>query len=424
MKIPRRLIVNPDDNVFFAVPAVAISTLMLGYSHNLGPASVLLFFALWLPLPLIGPARAGRAAGAALVVLALPLFACLSAVWSDAPAFTLRAAMQYFSLLLCTVIAAIYISVPSLIWGLLIGCHVINIWSLAFGHEVFDYFGNSYAFAGLFPSKNVFGFFTSIGILSSFSAIAMLNRRYVLRAAIGVASLQFFYALIISDSATSLISLVGAMLVLCTALILGRLPRTLRRVAIFAVVLALPLFAVLLLADFTDILNLTGRDTTLTGRTDLWAAGLSVFSGSPMIGVGYQAFWRPGVPLAEQLWHDFYITNPVGFHFHNTYVGILADLGLVGLVLFLLPVGGALFDSVREALHSGDNRIGAIRLAFMTLLLIRSMVEIDVFAAYTIGPFLIFYLSFFPWRRAIESRYALLAQYRAATGNFGWAPRN
>ena len=38
----------------------------------------------------------------------------------------------------------------------------------------------------------------------------------------------------------------------------------------------------------------TGKDPTLTGRTDLWATGMEFISEHPWQGVGFHAFWVKG----------------------------------------------------------------------------------------------------------------------------------
>lgn len=414
MKIPRRLIVNPNENSVMAVTFVSLSVFILAYSHILGSFTILIFFALWLPLPLIGPARASRIAGPVLLLLLLPVFACVSALWSDFPYLSLRAGLQYLSLGVCAAIAATYISVRSMAWGLMLGCHAVNLWSLVSGYTVYDYFGYSYAFAGLFPSKNTFGFFASLGVLSTCVAV-LLSMRHRLAQVIALAAAPLFiYALMISESATSLVSLMGAMAALAAALVVQRLSRAFRMGLMLAPLVALPAIAIIAsIMEADDFASLMGRDTTLTGRTDLWLAGLSVFSDAPILGVGYQAFWQPGVPLAEQLWRDFYILNTVGFHFHNTYIGVLADLGIMGMAFFLLPLGSALIGAIRQIHRGDDNRVGAIGLSFVILLLIRSIAEIDVFSAYTIGTFLFFYFGVLPWRHAVEARHLNRLRYGA-----------
>ncbi|TGV63220.1 O-antigen ligase family protein, partial [Mesorhizobium sp. M00.F.Ca.ET.158.01.1.1] len=84
------------------------------------------------------------------------------------------------------------------------------------------------------------------------------------------------------------------------------------------------------------VLGIFGKDSTLTGRTYLWEQGWNAAMRSPILGVGYAAYWVQGFAEAERLWNEFYITTRTGFHFHNTYVEALVELGFTGAVLISL----------------------------------------------------------------------------------------
>jgi hypothetical protein len=81
------------------------------------------------------------------------------------------------------------------------------------------------------------------------------------------------------------------------------------------------------------ILAATGKDITLTGRTDLWRVGLEQIAERPWLGQGYQAFWQPGNPEAEHLWRAFGIESRTGFHFHNLYLSNAVEIGIPGAAL-------------------------------------------------------------------------------------------
>jgi O-antigen ligase len=68
------------------------------------------------------------------------------------------------------------------------------------------------------------------------------------------------------------------------------------------------------------------RETSLRERFDVWAAGLQIFADHPWVGVGLGNF-----PLIVGRYNPSY----AGIYSHNTYLAVLAELGLVGLVLFL-----------------------------------------------------------------------------------------
>ncbi len=71
-------------------------------------------------------------------------------------------------------------------------------------------------------------------------------------------------------------------------------------------------------ATFTSSL---GRDDTLTGRTEVWAALVPVVKRQPLFGAGFASFWTTQR-------REFYDIP----HGHNGYLDILLELGAVGLV--------------------------------------------------------------------------------------------
>ena len=47
-----------------------------------------------------------------------------------------------------------------------------------------------------------------------------------------------------------------------------------------------------------------------------------------------------GFSEAERLWEEFYVGSRSGFHFHNTFIEALVELGVVGLALAALVRSG------------------------------------------------------------------------------------
>ena len=100
---------------------------------------------------------------------------------------------------------------------------------------------------------------------------------------------------------------------------------------VFAVLVGALVFATYGTQLLGAFLETSGKDSTLTGRTDLWRTGLTLISDKPFLGVGYRAFWVKGNGPAEQLWAMFGEPSGAGFNFHNLYISNAVDLGLVGL---------------------------------------------------------------------------------------------
>lgn len=70
----------------------------------------------------------------------------------------------------------------------------------------------------------------------------------------------------------------------------------------------------------------------LNGRVALWEAGIVSFFERPFLGVGASTF--PTV-------------NKIGGAAHNSFVSILVDLGLIGLVLFAVALGVVVYQAMR-----------------------------------------------------------------------------
>ena len=119
-------------------------------------------------------------------------------------------------------------------------------------------------------------------------------------------------------------------------------------------------------------------DTTGTGRTDLWVVGWRMVEDEPLHGIGARNFQtssphyllEPGVIQEAKL---FIGESPKVTH--NTYLEIWAELGVVGLVLFLFVIGFGLYaagKATRVFARLGDARMEvmakAVFVAFAALL--------------------------------------------------------
>jgi O-antigen ligase len=75
-----------------------------------------------------------------------------------------------------------------------------------------------------------------------------------------------------------------------------------------------------------------GRNTTLTGRTDLWGATVASILQRPWLGYGFNAFWE-GMQGAS-----YSVITTVGWyvrHSHNGFIDLSLDLGMLGLATFV-----------------------------------------------------------------------------------------
>ena len=158
-----------------------------------------------------------------------------------------------------------------------------------------------------------------------------------------------------AHSATAFLSLLlGAalMLVLGQQWVNKRLVGTYVVAAVLGVVIADAAFGIL---DF--IVSLTGHESTLIGRRELWGSLLALHT-NPIIGVGFESFWLgEWVSKLEAVRH--FVPNEA----HNGYLEIYLNLGLIGL-FFLVALLFATFLKVRAELL-GNPMWGRLRFGFL-----------------------------------------------------------
>ena len=91
MRIAKTRLIGPDGNEAYGAFAVALSFFVFAYSFRFGQVSILVYYALWLPLVAVDYRRVLGNYGHYLWLFAFALFACLSVFWSQAPGATARA---------------------------------------------------------------------------------------------------------------------------------------------------------------------------------------------------------------------------------------------------------------------------------------------------------------------------------------------
>jgi exopolysaccharide production protein ExoQ len=111
-----------------------------------------------------------------------------------------------------------------------------------------------------------------------------------------------------------------------------------------------------------------GRNPTLTGRTEIWAA-LMQFSGNPLFGTGFDSFW-----MGERMKRMWALDLLDGVNeAHNGYLEIYLNLGWIGLSLLAAFIVTG-YRNILAALRHEPN-IGRIRLGLFVAVLVYSFTE-------------------------------------------------
>ncbi len=131
------------------------------------------------------------------------------------------------------------------------------------------------------------------------------------------------------------------------------------------------LVALSLCALFADtggsMVSTLGRNSTLTGRIDIWKAVLSIHI-NPLLGAGFESFWL-GWRL-ERVWD---LTEKGIQEAHDGYLELYLNLGWMGVLL----LAGLIVTGYRHALavFRRDPHAGRLRLGFFTAGVIYSLTE-------------------------------------------------
>jgi exopolysaccharide production protein ExoQ len=384
---------DPFLNDSLATAYVALSVLILSYASLFSVIPILIYFGLWLPLILTKGFRLLRPSSDMLWALAIPLLCIASTLWSDYPGESLYLGTAFLMFMLCIIIMCRVVRFPPLAQGITIGVAVALLITIISGRYKLDYLSGTYSLIGYFGSKNMVGFTAELGIITAL-VVFFFKRSALHRLLFAIVPcIICLTAMHMSDSGTSLLSLIAALSVMGLIYILQRLPNQLRAAFIgIGCIVVLTLFAVGITTGGQELLlKGLGKDTTLTGRTELWHLGYIIGWERPVLGHGYSAFWVLGQPQAEKLWTDFFIAPKTGFHFHNVYIQTFVDLGAVGALLIIILVLHACLGSMWVSIRRRDNPEAILLVGLSVMYFVRSWVEVDFF----VGPFgvsvLIFY---------------------------------
>lgn len=315
-------------------------------------------------------------------VLLLPAYCMLTALWSQYPANSLRYGAQLAFTLVFAIVLTGRISTVTLMRLLFVVYGIGVLASIGFGRT-----GTGGAWLGVFGSKNAFAAHIAVFMLVSVAIAADRSSHLLLRLLGLIGLVASVPLLVLAQSAGASLVVLPCVLIIVITLLTTRL--TGMQKLFLAVMMAIGLAALALVlvvagdAIMAQVLEGSGKDATLTGRTDLWATGLSYIAERPLQGLGYRSFWVIGFAPAEELWSMFDVPSGAGFNFHNTYISNAVEIGLVGLALqVILIYGGAI--AMGAYTFARPNAPNALLLALQVLMILRSFIEVEVFFEFSI----------------------------------------
>jgi exopolysaccharide production protein ExoQ len=274
--------------------------------------------------------RRTRSIGAGgILALALVSFLLLSAVWSIDPQITIRRSILYLFVIIGGVGIANNLRSNEFMDLLGTACFLTAVASIAW--LVFSpenaLMPESGALRGIFSHKNILGQVMGVGTVTGIHKINVNSRRLLRKIFMLIV---FLLVGILAKSATSVITIIYLYCVI-GIISLWRKGGLNRIMISFSLVLLVPIAAIAALIP-DQILEMVGKDATLTGRTDLWQYVADDIYQRPLLGWGFSSFWSASNPVATEISIQLGWTVPEA---HDGLLQMLLDIGAIGTGLFI-----------------------------------------------------------------------------------------
>jgi O-antigen ligase len=270
-------------------------------------------------------------------LLLLVGLATISIFWSGNPSYTIKDVRGLLRLTLFgAYLAARYSSreqVRLLSWMIGIAMFISTVVALALPDYGTHIVNHHLAWRGIYKHKQFFGRFLSLGI--SVFLITVFDKQD--NKWIALAGLSFtLLLLLVSTSKTSLVAFLMLLLLL-------PFYKIARQYKYRAAILIIVLFVYVSVASLislnleTIVVDLLKKDLEFNGRTPIWTLSIEKALQQPWLGYGYSGFWssEEAQYILSRTWLALEDPNVV-FHAHNGFIDLFLQLGLSGILLFII----------------------------------------------------------------------------------------
>lgn len=330
-------------------------------------------YACAVPLILTNMKALAQAAWRGKLAVLLVVFACSSTLWSVEPRLSLFRGISLLAPTAVGLLLAVRFTHAEQLRLLTFALGIPAIMSVIVvvlmpeqGVSTIDY---GSAWRGVYHNKNGLArnMALAVGVFVLTALAGGRGRRWAWIGAAGTLAIM-----LLARSVTSLVA-TAAMLILIPIFRTLRL-RSTTTLAVWTIsVVGGAAASTAVLANLEPALAVLGRDVTLTGRTDIWAAVVASIAEQPWLGYGHNAFWDQWGPSTS-------VKDAVGWATPNSHNGLLdlwLDLGFVGVSIYLVGLWRAARLGMASA-RDTDDAAGVWPLVFLSYMLILNVAEAAV----------------------------------------------
>lgn len=282
--------------------------------------------------------------GFVLLLFVFLAWVLVSAVWAEDPGEAVFAFVRFFQTAILFLI--VYTAIrkrEQLVWvlaALAIGGAIAGgiglLGALAGGLQGEDRLGGTYG------EPNELASYLVVGVVIAMTLFALPGRSLPFRTIAAVSGGTCLLANFFTLSRAALIAVAAALLIAIVAG--GRWRGRAVALALTVVVVSVSYFAVFAPAASVERVTDFSSESS-SGRSDLWEIGIRMVSANPITGVGAGNYTVTSVDYLlvkpGAIERDEYIIDTPNL-VHNIYLGVFAELGVVGGLLFLAIIGFSL----------------------------------------------------------------------------------
>lgn len=223
---------------------------------------------------------------------------------------------------------------------------------------------------GVTAHKNAIGSFAALAFLVGIGGLGASRGRRPTMLRHAVLVLLALLCMVLARSTA-----VGPVLVLAlAALAVGAYCRSASKLELaflpLAVCIAI-LLGVFAATHSGEIAEMLGKDSDISGRTEVWSFVKAMILAQPLIGYGFGAFWVGGNSPGAVFWANTHLGVP---HAHNGYLQLLLEAGFIALALMAVAVAGVAARLI-VLMRSAPRPLGVWPLGFLTFYLVANLSE-------------------------------------------------